>query len=119
VADETATETDIAPRQASELAESGAQFVDVRRDYEFDAGHVAGARHIEMNDLSRSAESIPKDQPVVFYCRTGNRSGLAAAAFREAGFDAYHIEGGLQAWVEQGLELDPPEGDVAEPRTGG
>ena len=44
---------------------------------------------------------------------------MAAAAFREAGFDAYHIEGGLRQWVEQGLDLDPPGGEVPEPRTGG
>ncbi len=92
--------------------------IDVRRDYEFEAGHIAGARHIEMNDLTGSAESLPRDQAVVFYCRSGNRSGMAAAAFREAGFDAYHVAGGLREWVEQGLELDPPDGEVAEPRTG-
>ena len=118
MADTTATETDITPQRASELAESGALVIDVRRDYEFEAGHIAGARHIEMNDLTGNAESLPRDQAIVFYCRSGNRSGMAAAAFREAGFDAYHVEGGLQEWVDQGLDLDPPDGEVAEPRTG-
>jgi len=118
VADETATATDITPQRASELAESGALVIDVRRDYEFETGHIAGARNIEMNDLTGHAESISRDQAIVFYCRSGNRSGMAAAAFREAGFDAYHVEGGLQEWVSQGLELDPPDGEVAEPRTG-
>jgi len=119
VAEETATATDITPQRASELAESGALVIDVRRDYEFEAGHIAGARQIEMNDLTGTADSLPKDQAIVFYCRSGNRSGMAAAAFREAGFDAYHVEGGIQEWVEQGLDLDPPDGEVAEPRTGG
>ncbi len=119
MAEGTATETDITPQHASELVDSGAMAIDVRRDYEFDAGHIAGASHIEMNDLTANAESIPRDRAVVFYCRSGNRSGMAAAAFREAGFDAYHVEGGLQAWVDQGLELEPPDGEVAEPRTGG
>jgi rhodanese-related sulfurtransferase len=119
VANETATATDITPQRASELADSGALVVDVRRDYEFEAGHIAGASHVEMNDLTGSAESFPRDQAIVFYCRTGNRSGMAAAAFREAGFDSYHVDGGLHEWVEQGLELDPPDGEVAEPRTGG
>jgi rhodanese-related sulfurtransferase len=118
VADETATQTDITPERVSELAESGALVIDVRRDYEFDAGHIAGADNVEMNDLTSSAESISRDDPVVFYCRTGNRSSMAAAAFREAGFDAYHLEGGLKGWVDQGLEIDPPDGEVAEPRPG-
>jgi rhodanese-related sulfurtransferase len=43
---------------------------------------------------------------------------MAAAAFREAGFDAYHVAGGLQEWMDQGLDLDPPDGEVAEPRAG-
>jgi len=118
VADETATQTDIAPERLSELAESGALVIDVRRDYEFEAGHIAGASRIEMNELTSSAESISRDDPVVFYCRTGNRSSMAAAAFREAGFDAYHLEGGLRAWVDQGLAIDPADGEVAEPRLG-
>jgi rhodanese-related sulfurtransferase len=119
VADETATATDITPQRALELADSGAFVIDVRRDYEFDAGHIEGAHRIEMNDLTGSVDAIPRDRAVVFYCRTGNRSGMAAAAFREAGFDAYHVDGGLQEWVDQGLELDPPDGEVAEPRTSG
>ena len=119
MAEETATETDITPQRASELADSGALVIDVRRDYEWEAGHIAGSRRIEMNDLTSNAESIPRDQAVVFYCRSGNRSGMAAAAFREAGFDAYHVAGGLQEWVDQGLAIDPPDGEVAESRTGG
>ncbi len=63
MADGTATETDITPQRASELAESGALVIDVRRDYEFEAGHIAGARHIEMNDLTGTAESLPRDRP--------------------------------------------------------
>ena len=116
MADETATETEITAQRAAELAESGALLVDVRRPYEWEAGRIAGARHLEMNDLANDAESVPRDRVVVFYCRSGSRSALAASAFRQAGWDAYNLEGGLQAWVEQGLELDPPDGEVAPPR---
>ena len=55
---------------------------------------------------------------MIFYCRSGNRSALAAAAFRQSGWDAYNLAGGLLAWVEHGLPLDPPDGEVAEPRPG-
>jgi len=89
-----------------ELAEQGAQIVDVRRDYEFEAGHVPGARQVEMNDLTAQADSIAKDKPVVFTCRTGNRSGMAAEAFRQGGWDAHNMNGGLTAWAEQGLPLE-------------
>lgn len=118
MADETATGTDITPQQAAELLESGAALIDVRRPYEWDAGRIAGARHLEMNDLANNAESVPRDRAVVFYCRSGSRSALAAAAFRQAGWDAYNLEGGLHEWVDQGRELDPPDGEVAGPQPG-
>jgi rhodanese-related sulfurtransferase len=118
MADETGTETEIDPRRAADLVDSGAVLIDVRRPYEWEAGRIAGARHLEMNDLANTAESIPQDRAVVFYCRSGSRSALAAAAFRQAGWDAYNLEGGLQEWVKQGRELDPPDGEVAPPQPG-
>jgi rhodanese-related sulfurtransferase len=118
VAEETATEIQISPDRAAELIEAGAFLVDVRRPYEWDAGRIPGATHIEMNDLASSAESVPRDRPVVFYCRSGSRSALAAAAFRQAGWDAYNLESGVQDWVDQGHELDPPDGEVAPPKPG-
>ncbi|HYX78068.1 MAG TPA: rhodanese-like domain-containing protein, partial [Solirubrobacterales bacterium] len=75
--------------------------------------HLAGARHIEVNDLTAAAESIPRERPVVFVCRSGSRSAMAAEAFHAAGWDAHHVEGGLRAWADAGLPLD---GEVAEPR---
>ncbi len=116
--DETATSTAVDAARVGELIAAGAFVVDVRRAYEWEAGRIPGAAHIEINDLASSAESVPRDRPVVFYCRTGGRSELAAAAFRESGWEAYCLEGGIAAWVEQGRELDPPGGEVAAPRPG-
>lgn len=112
-----ASDTELAPDRVRELAESGeAELIDVRRGYEFAEGHLPGARQIEMNDLTANSESIPKDRTVLFYCRSGNRSGMAAAAFREAGYDAHNMAGGITAWAEAGYELEPAGGRVAEPR---
>jgi rhodanese-related sulfurtransferase len=93
-----------------------AELIDTRREYEWEAGHLAGASRIEMNDLTGEADSIPKDRPVIFYCRSGNRSGMAAAAFREAGYDAHNMAGGILAWVDAGLPLEPEGGEVAGPQ---
>jgi rhodanese-related sulfurtransferase len=107
----------VRPERVAELASSGeAELIDVRRDYEFEAGHVAGARHIEVNELTTEAGSIPRDRPVVFVCRGGSRSGMAAEAFRQAGYDAHNMEGGLSAWDERGLPLEPEGGEVTEVR---
>ena len=111
--EEATTSVHLPPDRAAEVIEGGAQLVDVRRDFEWEAGHLADARHIEVNDLTSSADEISRELPVVFVCRGGSRSGMAADAFRQAGWDAYHVEGGLRAWVEAGLPL---EGEIAESR---
>ena len=111
------TGVEIDPADVRRLAESGeAELIDVRRDYEHEAGHVAGSRNIEMNELTARADSIPKDRPVVFYCRGGSRSAMAAEAFSQAGYDAHNMTGGIAAWAEAGLPLEPEGGEVAVPR---
>ena len=111
----TGLEVDAA--RLAEMIETGdVELIDVRRDYEYEAGHLPGARHIELNDLTANADAIPKDRPVVFYCRTGNRSGMAAEAFDQAGYDAHNLAGGITAWVDTENPLEPADGTVAEPR---
>ena len=116
IAEQTDIGTELDPAAAAERVEAGAQLVDVRQDYEWEAGRIAGARHLEVNDLTANADSIPKDRPVVFYCRGGSRSGMAAAAFREAGWDAHNMAGGISAWADEGRDLEPTDGLVAESR---
>ena len=122
MAEETAEEVpltglEIEPAEVAQLAESGAaELIDVRRGYEHEAGHIAGSRNIEMNELTSHADSIPKDRPVVFYCRGGSRSAMAAEAFSQAGFDARNMTGGLVGWSEHGLALEPADGEVVKPR---
>jgi rhodanese-related sulfurtransferase len=114
VASPAELQEDLSPQQASELAGRGeVRLVDVRENYEWDEGRIAGARHIEMDQLVAEAESLTGDPPVVFYCRTGARSAVAAQAFRASGVDAYNLAGGLVAWVESGLPLEPEDGSVA------
>jgi len=50
---------------------------------------------------------------VVFQCRVGNRSAFATEAFRNAGYDAYNLAGGIEAWREAGLPLEPEDATVA------
>ena len=116
IAEQTETSTELDPAAAAERIESGAQLVDVRQDYEWEAGHIEGAVHIPLEDLPGRADEIDRERPVVFGCRTGSRSSFATAAFREAGFEAYNLAGGLQAWVEDGREIEPGDGEVAGPR---
>ena len=107
---------EISPQRAAELVRNGAQLVDVRQDGEYAAGRIEGTLHIELDQLPSQADAIDRDRPVVFYCRSGSRSALATQAFRAAGYDAANLTGGLLAWKERGLPLEPPDGTVAGPQ---
>jgi rhodanese-related sulfurtransferase len=103
---------DLTPEQVAERL-GAVQLVDVREDAEWDAGRIAGARHVRLADVAAQAQSIDRERPVVFYCRSGARSGMATAAFRRAGYEAYNLDGGLLAWAQRGLPLEPEGGEVA------
>jgi len=106
---------DYTPQQVAELlARDATQLVDVRQRHEHEAGRIAGDRHVELVALAEAAETIDRDRPVVFYCRSGSRSAMATEAFRGAGYDAHNMTGGLLEWQAAGLPLEPPDGYVAE-----
>jgi rhodanese-related sulfurtransferase len=107
-------EAELAPERVKELLDDGGvQLVDVREDYEHEAGRIAGDRHIVMDQLASQAGSLDRDAPIVFYCRTGSRSAAATEAFRGAGFNAYNLDGGIVSWVDRGLPIDPEDGEIA------
>jgi rhodanese-related sulfurtransferase len=109
------TEFDLEPKRVKEILEAGeAVLIDVREPYEWDAGRIADATHIELERLGGRAEELPKDKPVIFQCRMGRRSALATQAFRAVGFDAYNMRGGIEAWAEEGFPLEPEGGTVAD-----
>ena len=98
---------------AAAMADGGAQVIDVREDYERTAGHVPGTRHIELAQLSSEARTIDPERPVIFQCRVGSRSLMAAQAFRRAGYEAYSMAGGVQRWADEDRPLEPADGHVA------
>jgi rhodanese-related sulfurtransferase len=113
---EERAELDVDPERVAEwLREDPTlQLIDVREIYEREAGHIAGTRHVELVRLSSEAASIERERPVVFYCRVGGRSTMAAQAFRASGYEAYSMSGGLRRWADEGRPLSPEGGSVAE-----
>lgn len=114
MADPDATPKEISRAEAREMLENGAQLVDVRADHEWEAGHLPGAVHIPLADLSERAAEIDKDRPVILYCRGGNRSAMATTALAEAGYDAAKLSEGAVGWEEEELPFEPEGGYVAE-----
>jgi rhodanese-related sulfurtransferase len=108
-------EIEITPEETERrLREGGVQVIDVREQYEWDAGRIPGVRHVELERLSSQAASIDKDTPVVFHCRAGVRSLMAAQAFRRGGYEAYSMAGGIEQWHAEGRAMEPDGGHVAD-----
>ena len=106
---------DYTPPEVAELLRAGqVTLIDVRQGYEHDAGRIAGDRLIELADLPAHAETLDREEKIVFYCRSGARSGMATQLFRQAGYDAHNMVGGLLEWDASGLPLEPEGGYVAD-----
>jgi rhodanese-related sulfurtransferase len=108
-------EIELSPARVEEMVRAGeVELIDVRRQHEWEAGHIPGARHIELNALQAAADELAGGKPLVIYCRSGNRSGLAAEALSSAAIEAHSIEGGIVGWTEAGLPIEPEDGHVAD-----
>src|SRR5215216_124976 len=94
--------TDLSPSEVAARLDD-VELVDVREPYEWEAGHIEGARHVPLTELGPLVPTLDRERPVVFVCRIGGRSAMATDAFRKAGFEAYNLAGGVLAWERAGL----------------
>lgn len=73
--------------------------IDVREPSEYKSGFIAGAKNIPLSQLRGRLSDIPKDQPILLYCRSGMRSKSAAKVLLKNGrSELSHLQGGLSAW---------------------
>ncbi len=80
--------------------------LDVRTPDEFNSGHIAGAVNISVETLQNRLSEVPRDQPIVVYCHSGNRSTQAAQMLADAGYTDIRNLGGINAWEDQGLPIE-------------
>lgn len=106
--------TRISVQEAKDKLDKGeAVMVDVRNPDEYVEVHASGVRLIPVNTILGEVDQIRDfagDKDVLFICKSGQRSALAAEYVTAAGLDdreLYNVEGGTVAWVEAGL----PTGD--------
>jgi phage shock protein E len=91
---------------AKQLVEGGALLLDVRSAQEFAGGHIDGAINIPHTQINERVEEIralqagDSHKPVVLYCRSGHRAGLAKRELEDAGFDRVTNFGGLDDWPD-------------------
>ena len=83
--------------------------LDVRTQNEFDAGHVPQAILIPYDELASRVSELGSetDRPIVVYCKSGRRAGIASTTLTEAGFTrVLHLEGDMNGWLESGLPTE-------------
>ncbi len=100
--------TDIAPDELVKKLDA-VHLIDVRRPDEFNGelGHIPGSKLIVLDTLPEHIESLPKDEPIVFICRSGGRSGQATAFALQNGFEhVFNMQGGMLKWNELGLQTE-------------
>ncbi len=80
------------------IKNNATKFVDVRTEMEFKTGHVDGAMNIPLAQIQQRFEEITGlgNIPVVFYCRSGNRSGQAVGYLRQMGVENIFNGGTLE-----------------------
>ncbi|MGZ8631716.1 MAG: rhodanese-like domain-containing protein [Actinomycetota bacterium] len=87
------------------------QLVDCRELYEWEAGRIEGAIYLPLNSIMAGAGAdLDKDTPIAVICRSGNRSELATMMLQARGFEAYNVEGGMEAWAAEGLPFSAGDG---------
>lgn len=94
----------LSPGELAERIKAGdVRLIDVRTDEEVAEGTIPGAEHIALDRFDPAAIATDDGREVVFYCRSGRRSAIAAEKLAEAtGAPATHLEGGIIAWEAAG-----------------
>lgn len=88
---------------------AGLVIVDVRTPAEYLQGHLRGARNLDYTNPAfiDEARTLPKDRPILLYCRGGTRSAGAASVLQKEGFSRLmNMQGGLDAWQRAGLPVE-------------
>jgi len=80
------------------------QIVDVRRQPEWDEGHIEGALLMPLHQLSSQLGKLDRARPIAVHCKGGYRSAIACSLIQRAGFDqVMNLTGGFDAWRACGL----------------
>lgn len=100
----------VSPAEAVRLINrEKAVVIDVCEQAEFDAGHVAGARHVPLATLNGESKQLPANKalPLLVLCQSGARATRAAGMLRKLGYEkALPVAGGLKAWREANLPIE-------------
>lgn len=93
------------------LDRNGLQVLDVRREGEWQAGHIMAASWFPLDRFKVSAPEVDPARPLVVHCQGGYRSMIACSLLRRAGVqDVINVTGGFDAWKNAGLPVEAAAG---------
>jgi sulfur-carrier protein adenylyltransferase/sulfurtransferase len=110
---------EVDPSVVREQVSNGAVVIDVREAEEWSGGHIPGAKHVPKSYLeSRIEGAADRDQHVILYCQSGNRSAWAARTLIEdLGYENVEsMTGGFTLWKDRGYDVEQPRTLTAEQR---
>jgi molybdopterin/thiamine biosynthesis adenylyltransferase/rhodanese-related sulfurtransferase len=111
---------EVDPSAVREQLGNGAVVLDVRESEEWSTGHIPGAKHVPKSFLeSRIEGAAPdRDQHVILYCQSGNRSAWAARTLiDDLGYtNVESMTGGITLWKDRGYDVEQPRTLTAEQR---
>ncbi|GAB3268886.1 rhodanese-like domain-containing protein [Sinomonas notoginsengisoli] len=90
----------------------GGILLDVREDYEWEAGHAEGAVHIPLEQLPARLDDLDPDDDLLVICRTGGRSARATQWLVANGYSAVNVAGGMDAWLTAGKPMVAENGQT-------
>jgi len=96
---------DVTFEEAKSLVESNVSLiiVDVRTREEYDSGHVEDAILIPISELESRINELSKEEELLIYCRTGNRSSNSVNILKANGYTKiFHMNDGIIAWIQAG-----------------
>lgn len=76
--------------------------IDVRRDDEWQEGHIPDALHFHLGELPQHLDDVPRDTPLAIVCRTGHRAEIAASMLAATGREVIAVQGGVPDWIARG-----------------
>lgn len=100
----------VTPVELQSLVDENALVIDVRTQHEWRAGHLPFARHIPLESLGARLSELEPERLTVFVCRSGNRSGDAARALDEHGYNVANLAGGMVSCRLAGLPVVADDG---------
>jgi hydroxyacylglutathione hydrolase len=81
------------------------QVLDVRRQGEWDAGHIEGADFYPLDRFKAALPSLDDAAPIAVHCKGGYRSMIAASLLQRAGHNVINVIGGFDAWEKEKLPV--------------